>query len=221
MLVVLLKVTCFVICKCDLILKTKKLMMFHFFCLNNFVEYHSILINWGIFVLRYKQNFFVFGFSVRNCKRWGGSYECWVAARAAQPGMGISTLVPGCSIHLSSCSSVSHGKHPANPGPSDWRSRFDACDMSEQALCIVLIQAAVIRHRAAWQITPNSFDYMIPITYSLFFFTSWPSFLLCFRFPFSTPVSSQVNNSPIIIFFHGGPSFAASLPRFAIYDTIT
>lgn len=195
--------------------------MFHFFCLNNFVEYHSILINWGIFVLRYKQNFFVFGFSVRNCKRWGGSYECWVAARAAQPGMGISTLVPGCSIHLSSCSSVSHGKHPANPGPSDWRSRFDACDMSEQALCIVLIQAAVIRHRAAWQITPNSFDYMIPITYSLFFFTSWPSFLLCFRFPFSTPVSSQVNNSPIIIFFHGGPSFAASLPRFAIYDTIT
>lgn len=169
----------------------RKLIIFHFFCLNNLVEYHCILNSWCVFVLWYKQNCFHL-FSVWDCKRWGGCYECWVAADAVQPGMGISTVIPDCPICPSGCSPVSHGKHPAHPGPSGWRSRFDMCGMSEQALCVVLIQAAVIKHRAAWQKTSNSFDCMIPIAYSLFsHFLTLVFVVLCPPFPQSNLLPSK------------------------------
>jgi len=50
---------------------------------------------------------FVFGLGVGDCRRWAGYCECWVAADAVQPAVGISTVVAGCSTRLSSCSPVS------------------------------------------------------------------------------------------------------------------
>lgn len=53
LVMVVVKVTCFVICKCDWIPKGKNSLYSTFF-----VEYHCFLISWCFFVLWYKQKCF-------------------------------------------------------------------------------------------------------------------------------------------------------------------